>query len=98
MMKNHAEGTLLHVLVKPQSKKRSIRRDQNSQRWVICVKASPIRGRANMEAVKLLAKKLNISSSEIRIITGLSSSFKTLLIKGLKPDMVQKALEVERGY
>jgi uncharacterized protein (TIGR00251 family) len=98
MMEKHAEGTLLHVLVKPQSKKRSIRIEQDTQKCFINVKASPIRGRANLEVIKILAKKLNISSSKIKIIAGLSSTFKTILIRGLKPDMVQRALEREGDY
>ncbi|MDX9893713.1 MAG: DUF167 domain-containing protein [Patescibacteria group bacterium] len=46
----------------------------------IKLKASPTQGKANAELIKLLAKKYQVSQSEIEIIKGLTSRDKLIRI------------------
>jgi len=46
----------------------------------IKLKASPIKGKANAELIKFLAKKFQISKSQVEIIKGLTSKKKLVRI------------------
>lgn len=87
MIEPHDKGTLLFVRVTTRSKKQGI--ELNKGR--ICqvyVKAPPVRGQANAEVVKMIAKRLRISIEDVRILSGRKSEKKTLLIEGVEPDRV----------
>lgn len=92
MIESHNKGTLLSIKVKPRSKKQAIRLS-NDLVYYVYVKAPPTRGQANIEAVKLVAKTLNVSIDRVQIISGLRSVNKILLIEGLNPNAVQAALD-----
>jgi uncharacterized protein (TIGR00251 family) len=47
------------------------------------VTAPPTKGKANREIVKWLAKKLDVSSSEVRIVVGLYSNSKVVEVNGV---------------
>jgi hypothetical protein len=47
------------------------------------VNAPPLKGKANREIVKWLSKKLGTSSSQIRIVAGLTSNLKAIAIAGM---------------
>lgn len=92
MIELHEKGTILHIRVKSQAKERSIRIADDLSECLISVKAAPIRGQANREVVKILAKKMGISSHQIIIISGVTSQKKTLLITGMNTSDVIAAL------
>ena len=92
MLKHHVNGTLLYASVKPRSKKQSILIDPDSSTYLIMVKAAPVRGQANKEVVKLVAKRLGISSQRVTIVFGLLNKTKTLLIEDMDPSRVRAAL------
>ena len=92
MLQLHDKGTLLFIRVKPKAKTRAFKFQNDSAELIVRVKASPIRGRANAEVVKLLAKQIGISTDRISIMVGATSFKKTLLIEGLSPDEVLAAL------
>jgi uncharacterized protein (TIGR00251 family) len=92
MIEPHNKGTLLTIRAKSRSKSPGIKLEGNA----VCnvyVKAPPIRGQANREIVKLIAKRLNISTQYIRIMSGEKTSTKTLLIEGMDPQTVFAALK-----
>ncbi len=72
---------ILQVHVKPGSKKQELILDPIDKKIVILVKAPPDKGKANKELIKLLAKILGKSSSEISIIAGQTSRDKTIKIE-----------------
>ncbi len=87
MIEPHDKGTLLFVRVITRSKKQGIELNESG----ICqvyVKAPPVRGQANAEVVKVIAKRLGIPIEDARIISGRKSEKKTLLIEGVEPDRV----------
>ncbi|MFW9983300.1 MAG: DUF167 domain-containing protein [Candidatus Odinarchaeota archaeon] len=87
MIEPHDKGTLLFVRVITRSKKQGIKLNEGK----ICqvyVKAPPVRGQANVEVVKVIAKRLGVSMEDVRIISGRKSEKKILLIEGVEPDRV----------
>ncbi len=87
MIAPHDKGTLLFVRVITRSKKQDIEFNMREVCHVY-VKAPPVRGQANAEVVKVIAKRLGIAIDDVRIISGRKSEKKTLLIEGVKPDRV----------
>ena len=62
------------------------------QRLKISVAAPPVKGKANDELRKFLAKKLRIPKSAIVVATGETGRKKRLLIDGVPPAAVVKTL------
>ncbi|MFX1273519.1 MAG: DUF167 domain-containing protein [Promethearchaeota archaeon] len=67
---------ILHVQVKPNSKKQDIMIESES--ITIYVRSRAIQNKANKELVNFLRKKFKISSHQIKIISGLKTSKKII--------------------
>jgi uncharacterized protein (TIGR00251 family) len=67
------------VKVKPSSKQQSIEESTDGI-LIVHLKSPPVDGKANKELIELLAKKFNVSKSQIRIKAGLSSKNKLVEI------------------
>lgn len=93
MIELHAEGVLLHLRVKARARTQSISITEEPPSCVVCVKAAPVRGRANKEVIKLIAERLKISTSQIKLVAGVRSPRKTLLIESLAPEDVRAAFQ-----
>jgi len=78
----------LHLNVKPNSKKFNI--VENGKTLIIHILSKPVKNKANKELVNILRKKLNISSSQVHIISGLKSNNKII-----KLDFNKKITEEE---
>ena len=91
-IKDVSGGVLLNLKVKPGSLFNKIH--YGNSEVVVNLKGLPIRGMANRELVKTLSKALNVSSDNVRIVKGLASKFKTVFIKGLCVEEVEKYLRV----
>ncbi len=63
------------VKVKPNSKKQRIEESADGS-LTVHLKSPPVDGKANKELVELLANKFEVSKSQIRIKSGLSSKTK----------------------
>ena len=73
---------LLKINVKTNSKEKKIVYNQNTDSWItIYLISKPIKNKANKELIRLLSKKLNVSTNQIQIITGLKNENKTIRIK-----------------
>ena len=59
------------------------------------VAAPPMKGKANREIVKWLAKRLGKSSSQVRIVAGLLSNSKIIEVSEITKNEVAKLLEVD---
>jgi len=81
------DGTILKVFVKPNSPKFKI--EFNDDEVVIYSTEEPIKGKVNREIVKKLSKML---SFEVKIISGLTSKQKVLLLKAAKRETVEANL------
>jgi hypothetical protein len=58
------------------------------------VVAQPVKGKANREIVKWLAKKLGKSSAQVRIVAGLYSNLKTVEVSGITKSEAARLLGV----
>ena len=61
---------------------------------ILFVAAPPVKGKANREIVKWMAKKLDRSSSQIRIVAGLYSNSKVIEVSGISKDKAARLLHV----
>ncbi|MHA2020218.1 MAG: DUF167 domain-containing protein [Candidatus Thorarchaeota archaeon] len=77
------DGVFLRVLVKPKSTLRKLISDIDKDMVVVNLKAPAREGKANTELLKRMAKTLDISTGNIKLIAGHKSREKTLLISGL---------------
>lgn len=90
-------NVVLHLQVKPNSKKQEIVVDSFDKKITIFVKAQPDKGKANKELLKFMAKILEKTTSDISIVAGQTSRDKTLLIKNdTKQNVETKILEFKR--
>jgi uncharacterized protein (TIGR00251 family) len=67
------------VKVKPNCQKQHIEESTDGC-LTVHLKSPPVDGKANKELIELLAKKFNVSKSQIRIKSGLSSKTKLIVI------------------
>ena len=60
------------------------------------VAAPPVKGKANREIIKWLAKKLGTPSSNVQLIAGSQSNMKTIEIVGFTETEIAKVLGIAR--
>ena len=68
---------VLQVKVKPNSQQQRITEESDGT-LTVHIKSPPVDGKANKELIKLLAKKLDVPKSQIRIKSGLASRSKLI--------------------
>ena len=79
-LRKTAEGYVLPVLVAP-GVSRDALRGEHDGRLKVALVAAPEKGKANKALCKLLAKKMGIKQSEIRILCGHTSRQKEVLVE-----------------
>lgn len=82
LQKNSDTNYIISLHVKTNSKSQKI--VNNGDFLTFYLNSEPKQNKANRELVNLIKKKLNISSNQIRIISGLKSSDKLIRITFLK--------------
>ncbi len=87
------KGTILHLIVKPNSRKQALLFDPITDTITVCVKSPPEKGKANKELLKFLAKYLEKSSSEMQIVTGHTSRDKAILILNTDITTIRNKIE-----
>ncbi len=70
----------IQVKVKPNSKQQMIEQESDGS-FTVKLKSPPVEGKANRELIEILAKKFNVSKSQIFIKSGLSSRHKLIIIE-----------------
>ena len=76
---NDPKTISITVTVLPRSSKNEII-SEDSDHLKIKLTASPVKGEANAELIKLLAKKYQVSKSRVEIVQGLTSKNKKINI------------------
>lgn len=85
------EGALIRVRVTPRSgREELICGDQEEIR--VRLTSPPVKGRANQDLVKLIARSLGVGRKDVEIVAGLSSRRKTVRVRGLSADQVKDRL------
>lgn len=85
------DGVLIELRVRPGSS-RSGPLEVREGRLVLALHATPERGKANREALRLLAKMLGKAVSELELIRGTASRNKTVLVRGISTQEVEARL------
>lgn len=87
-----AAGARLRLRVKPGGRADQLLGSFNKA-LKLQVRAAPERGRANDAVVRLLARELGLSRSDIEIVAGAGSQDKVVAIRGASADEVARRLE-----
>ena len=87
-----ARGTLLRVVVRPNSKAENLIAEVTPEAIHINLRGPARDGKANTELLKRLSKMLGLSTADISIVAGHRSREKTLLIVGVDQDHLSKKL------
>jgi uncharacterized protein (TIGR00251 family) len=82
-----AEGVVLELYVKPNSKK--FRVEFEGDEIVVLCREAPVKGRVNRELVKELSRFFN---RRVELISGFSSRCKRILVKNIEVDEVNRIL------
>lgn len=82
-----AEGVILEVYVKPNSK--SFRVEFEDDELVVSCCEAPVKGRVNRELVKELSRLFN---RRVELVSGFSSRHKRILISNIEADEVNRIL------
>lgn len=88
------EGTILLIEVTPNAKKTRFPSGYNAWRKSIgCqIREPPVEGKANLAIVKLLAGFFSLPADRIRILSGVNTSQKKILLAGMDIDSVLEIL------
>jgi len=85
------DGILITVHVVPNARETGILMERDGG-ITMRVNAPPLKGKANREIVKWLSKKLRTPSSQIRMIAGLTSNLKVIVIIGMNQEGFLQAI------
>jgi len=87
--KKSNKSFLLHVKIKPNSRKQEIIKEE--EQLIIRVRSKALQNKANKELLGLLRKKLRIPTNHLKILSGLKSSNKIIEIE-FNEDIDEKRL------
>lgn len=93
-MRETKEGVIIDIEVSPGSKKTEIKGYNNWRKRIeIRLSAKATKGKANEELITFISDSLNINSSNVKIISGMKSHTKSLMIHGLKIQDIVKFIK-----
>ena len=84
-----AEGTVLEVYVKPDSKTFKIQVEEDA--LVVFCRETPVRGKVNKELMKELSR---LFKKRVEIISGFSSRQKKIVIRDIETEEVKRLLDI----
>jgi len=79
---------VFHVRVKPRASRNSFEGERDGA-LVVRLTAPPLEGQANAALVELLAARLHVPKSAVRIVGGERAKRKRIGVRGVAPDGVQ---------
>ncbi len=86
------KGVLVRVRVRPRSKKSGLFFDFDENELTVNLRSPAREGKANSELLKLLARRLKVSTGSLRLVGGQRSKEKTILIEGVTGETVVRML------
>jgi uncharacterized protein (TIGR00251 family) len=87
MLLKVAEGVVMEVYIKPNSKKFGL--EFEGDEVVVLCREAPVKGRVNRELVKELSRLFN---KKVELVLGFRSRHKKILISNIETDEVNKIL------
>jgi uncharacterized protein len=91
-MHQTAEGTIIVVTVQPRASKNELA-GIHEDTLKVRITAPPVEGEANKECLKFFAKVFAVPKSRMAIVHGQKSRRKTILIRGVVPELLQNILK-----
>lgn len=91
VVREHTKGSLIDIKVRPGSSRQALE-SMSGGRIVVCVHSPPEKGKANREALKVLAEAVGLPPSRLEVIRGRKSREKTVLVRGLSPGSARARL------
>jgi uncharacterized protein len=92
-LKAHPEGTVLSIKAQPRASKNEIGEAIGAE-LKIKVTAPPVDSAANNAIIEFLSEKLKTPKSAISILRGETSRHKLILLRSLKPEVVEATLAI----
>lgn len=89
-IREHADGCTLEIRVHPSSSRLAV--EASYERISVFVHSPPERGKANREALKLLAGALGTAPSRLELLRGRGARDKTVLARGISPQHARELL------
>ena len=89
----HREGTSIRVRLQPRARRTGLV-GLVGERLKIAVSGPPVDGKANAELCRFLADVLGVSKSAVVIVQGETTREKTVLVRGLPPEVVAVRLSL----
>ena len=89
--------TLLPIRARPGARRDEVVWDRWRRRWLVSVSAPAVDGAANRALVDLLADRLGVKRTTVRLVRGTTSSDKLVEILDLPEDEVRRRLEGASG-
>ena len=90
-IKNHGDGIQFLAVIQPRSSKNKVCGLQGES-LKIRLTSPPVDGAANKMCIKLLAKQMDINSSQIHIVSGKKGRNKVIHIKGISSSAFLKKI------
>ena len=90
------EGILIDVFVKPSSKIVNIIFDQATEGFIVAVKSSPTKGKANKEFLRIFRdflERLGYKPAHLAIVRGHTSKNKIVLVKNINAAELRETLK-----
>lgn len=91
-IKEYKGGSIIEIRVNPASSRRRLEGIRD-ERVVISVHSPAEKGKANKDALKVLAKALGVPPSGLEILKGQTTRNKTIVAHGLTPAEILARLE-----
>ena len=91
----HLNNSIRVKLLPRSSKNQIVGREGDT--YKVKVTSPPVDGKANETLIELLAKRLGVSKSTIKIISGERSKLKTVQINGLSQKEITNLLEIPQS-
>jgi uncharacterized protein (TIGR00251 family) len=90
-------GTIIAIEVSTGSKSDLFPSGYNPWRKALgChISAQPVEGKANIAIIGLIATVLDISRNDVSIVSGVTSSQKKVLVRGLSAEIVKSIIETK---
>ena len=89
-------GALVRLRVSPGAKRPELRGLYGGSAVKLPVTAPPVDGKANVEAVRVLARLVGVAASNVQVLRGFSARDKDVFVDGVCADEVRGALGLRR--
>jgi uncharacterized protein (TIGR00251 family) len=86
------DGILLDLRVSPGARRSSVEGPYGESALKLKVADHPLDGKANAEAVRLLAEVLGVPHSDVSVVRGASSRDKVVLVRGVGGENIHEVL------